>query len=265
MRILIFTLLFITSTTFNSFALDFYGLKVMDRDAPSSFMRKGITGYHPTIIEIPGAPAATYGFNQGDIILSINSKDVRKSSELNQFTTDKLSVLVFSGSERKILTINRLEIETKKAAALINARKIIARASESQQRHVEEHPDNSPTVVFDADYYERKYGTSIKAPVNNSQASTFSQPVVTHKPYVSKLPLPSGRFYSPSACESDHWVQSVSSGGQIVTLEDGSIWKIDAFDAIDSILWLPTDDIVICDDKLINTDDNEAVSAIRIH
>lgn len=70
--------------------------------------------------------------------------------------------------------------------------------------------------------------------------------------------------YSSSGCESGHWVESVSNDGQIVKLEDGSIWEVDAIDRIDSILWLPTTDIIACDDKLINTDDNETVSARRI-
>lgn len=67
-----------------------------------------------------------------------------------------------------------------------------------------------------------------------------------------------------SGCETGHWVESVSSDGQIVKLEDGSIWEVDAVDAIDSALWLPTTEIIACDDKLINTDDNETVSARRI-
>lgn len=56
----------------------------------------------------------------------------------------------------------------------------------------------------------------------------------------------------------------MSNDGQIVKLEDGSIWQVDAVDAIDSMLWLPTTDIIACDGKLINTEDNETVSARRI-
>jgi len=67
-----------------------------------------------------------------------------------------------------------------------------------------------------------------------------------------------------SSCDDGHWVDSISSDGTIVKLEDGSIWEVDAVDAIDSALWLPTTDIIACDDKLINTDDNETVSARRI-
>lgn len=74
---------------------------------------------------------------------------------------------------------------------------------------------------------------------------------------------PSRRLVS-SGCESGHWVESVFNDGQIVKLEDGSIWEVNPVDSIDSMLWLPTTDIIACDDKLINTDDNETVSAQRI-
>lgn len=84
------------------------------------------------------------------------------------------------------------------------------------------------------------------------------------KQYVGKTPVPRCRRHSSSGCESGHWVESVSDDGQIVKLEDGSIWEVDSVDAIDSALWLPTTDIVACDDKLINTDDNETVSATCI-
>lgn len=74
---------------------------------------------------------------------------------------------------------------------------------------------------------------------------------------------PPSRRYS-SGCEDGHWIDSVSSDGTIVKLEDGSVWEVDAVDAIDSALWLPISDIIACNDKLINTDDNEKVSARRI-
>lgn len=88
--------------------------------------------------------------------------------------------------------------------------------------------------------------------------------VKTSKQAVTNTGGTRNRRFSPSSCESGHWVTSVSSNGQIVKLEDGSIWEVDSVDAIDSALWLPTTDIVACDDKLINTDDNETVSASRL-
>ena len=65
-------------------------------------------------------------------------------------------------------------------------------------------------------------------------------------------------------CEAGHWIESVSDNGSIIKLEDGSLWEVDSVDAIDTMLWLPTTDIVSCDDKLINTEDNETVDAIRL-
>jgi hypothetical protein len=65
-------------------------------------------------------------------------------------------------------------------------------------------------------------------------------------------------------CESGHWVDSVSNSGATVKLEDGSVWRIDSVDQIDTALWLPTTDIIACPDKLINTEDNETATAIRV-
>lgn len=73
-----------------------------------------------------------------------------------------------------------------------------------------------------------------------------------------------GMGVAHASCDDGHWVQSVSSSGEIVILEDGSVWKIGALDRIDTALWLPTTDIIACDDKLINTEDNEIVEAVRI-
>jgi hypothetical protein len=72
------------------------------------------------------------------------------------------------------------------------------------------------------------------------------------------------RRLSSSSCEAGHWIDSVNHDGRIIILEDGSVWEVDAVDTIDSMLWLPTSDIVVCGDKLINTDDKETVSAQQI-
>jgi hypothetical protein len=66
------------------------------------------------------------------------------------------------------------------------------------------------------------------------------------------------------SCESGHWIDTVSDDGTVVKLEDGSIWEVDEGDAIDSALWLPITDILACGDKLINTEDNETVTARRL-
>ena len=96
--------------------------------------------------------------------------------------------------------------------------------------------------------------------VQTAEARVRSSPTTTANP--SRR---AGRSRgSSSGCEDGHWVDSVSNDGTIVKLEDGSVWEVDPVDAIDSALWLPTTDIIACDDKLINTDDNEKVSAKRL-
>jgi uncharacterized protein len=79
-------------------------------------------------------------------------------------------------------------------------------------------------------------------------------------------PAPKAHTYSSASndCETGHWIESVSNDGSIVRLEDGSTWKVSEIDTVDSSLWLPIEDIVICEGKLINTDDNESVEAHRL-
>ncbi len=60
-------------------------------------------------------------------------------------------------------------------------------------------------------------------------------------------------------------IESVLDDGSIIKLEDGSIWKVADVDAIDSVLWLPVTNVIVYDEKIINTDDSESVHAIRIH
>jgi hypothetical protein len=72
-------------------------------------------------------------------------------------------------------------------------------------------------------------------------------------------------FGSPAiACDSGHWVEEVSSNGAIVVLGDDSVWSIAFGDQSDTSLWLPTTDITVCDDKLINTEDGEIAEARRL-
>jgi len=50
----------------------------------------------------------------------------------------------------------------------------------------------------------------------------------------------------------------------VVVLEDNSVWEIDSIDRIDSTLWLPIENIVVCDDELINSDTGDKVSATQL-
>lgn len=68
----------------------------------------------------------------------------------------------------------------------------------------------------------------------------------------------------PTGCSSGHWLSSKTDDGKYVTLEDDSLWEIDSADTVDTVLWLETDSIVVCNGKLIDTDDKTDVSAKRI-
>lgn len=62
-----------------------------------------------------------------------------------------------------------------------------------------------------------------------------------------------------------HWIKSKSDDGSIITLEDGSVWQVDQINRIDTILWLPTENVLILDQNtLLNIDQKQKVSAKRI-
>jgi hypothetical protein len=91
---------------------------------------------------------------------------------------------------------------------------------------------------------------------------------VNHMPAYGDIPpMPSGRrsiSRRTTSCENGLSIESVTSDGAIIKLDDGSVWEVDDLDTVDSALWLETTEITACADKLINTDDNETVRAHRI-
>lgn len=66
------------------------------------------------------------------------------------------------------------------------------------------------------------------------------------------------------ACESGHWIKFKSSDGSVIVLEDNSIWEIDLIGRVDSVLWLPIENIIVCDGLLINSDTGDRVHAILL-
>ncbi len=67
------------------------------------------------------------------------------------------------------------------------------------------------------------------------------------------------------SCKSGLSIASVEGDGKIIELDDGSLWTVDDIDTVDTALWLPASEVVVCDGKMINVDDSEtaAVTPIR--
>ena len=95
------------------YAFDFFGADVSDSDVPSIYFKVSLYGIRPIVNSVAfDSIAAKIGLHRGNVILSINGTDVQKTSELNQFTTNVLSVLILSGFEVKVVSIDRLASET---------------------------------------------------------------------------------------------------------------------------------------------------------
>lgn len=67
-------------------------------------------------------------------------------------------------------------------------------------------------------------------------------------------------------CKAGDWITEVENDGAVITLSDGSMWLVDEVDRVDTVLWLPTENVVICGKTIMNTDsDNERVNAEKFH
>ena len=64
-------------------------------------------------------------------------------------------------------------------------------------------------------------------------------------------------FGAMADCESGHWISDVMDNGGLIKLEDNSIWQVDSSETADSMIWLITDNVVICSNgKMINTSES---------
>ncbi|MCZ6689958.1 MAG: hypothetical protein O7H41_10175 [Planctomycetota bacterium] len=74
-----------------------------------------------------------------------------------------------------------------------------------------------------------------------------------------------GKVYAGTG--GGHWVMKKIDAGEMILLEDGSLWEISPIDRIDTMLWLPITNITVLENegffpyKLVNTDDGESVEA----
>jgi hypothetical protein len=67
-----------------------------------------------------------------------------------------------------------------------------------------------------------------------------------------------------SSCNQES-IRNKSDDGGVLILTDGTVWEVDAVDRVDSALWMTGDDVLVCDDYIINTDENgEKVDVRRL-
>lgn len=65
------------------------------------------------------------------------------------------------------------------------------------------------------------------------------------------------------AYTEEHYISQVTANGEIIIMDDGSIYKVYSYDASTSNLWLPLSNVVVTSDKIINVDDGETVDYER--
>lgn len=101
-------------------------------------------------------------------------------------------------------------------------------------------------------------GTSV-IDLSQTTSSGFAAGVAAAQGYP-----PGGRMYLMTG--SGHWLKTNIDHGQMLKLEDGSLWEVASWDRITASLWLPVSAITVVEVggysyKLVNTDDGEAVEA----
>lgn len=126
--------------------------------------------------------------------------------------------------------------------------------------------------------YRAEQARKAEAVLARAAASAASRPPSSGAANVPRIPAPLPRASTPIAAPrvavpvagGGHWVDSVTGDGEVVVLEDGSIWLVDAVDRIDTSVWVMTDDVVVVELRapgrclLINTSSRDKVYATMI-
>lgn len=105
----------------------------------------------------------------------------------------------------------------------------------------------------------------------SNEPSRFSATPKTGRLQIRPSPSPQvGGVYA--GVGNEHWIETVTSNGKVVELEDGSVWEIEPADQIDTALWLATADVIVKESRsriypylLINKDDGETAEARLLH
>lgn len=166
-RVVMLTITVLSFIASIAFAADFYGASVIDKDVPTITWKAGVDGIRPIVNGVEyGSPASKAGFKNGDIILSINNKDVKRSSDLIKFNGNTLNVKILNGTTWNTLTIDKVAIEAVKAQEKANqaatVRKVAAPVTR-QISNVNATQDSLPPLKFDDAALEKMYGKTTPA------------------------------------------------------------------------------------------------------
>ena len=107
-------------------------------------------------------------------------------------------------------------------------------------------------------------GTELILPDEGQQCRVWDFKALGSMESLAKPSIYYGDNISPSSCSEGHWIKSNTKNGEIIILEDDSVWQVDDIDRITSSLWLPISDITVCDSIMINIDDGEKVKVIKL-
>jgi hypothetical protein len=150
-------------------AFDFYGAVIIDKEAPSAAWSSGVNGIHPTVNRVSNnSPAGKAGLKLGDIILSVNDTDIKKTSDLAKFADINLSIYIFSGFKFKTISIDEPVINADNSTPKSDNKKISA-VDVSRNNIGGESSDDSAPLKFNDVELENKYGTSSPAELERTR------------------------------------------------------------------------------------------------
>ena len=72
-------------------------------------------------------------------------------------------------------------------------------------------------------------------------------------------------FAAPAlaACDEDS-LETVSGDGDILIMQSGHIYRVGSGDTVDTQLWVSGDDVLICDDEMINKDERGEKASVTL-
>ena len=78
-------------------------------------------------------------------------------------------------------------------------------------------------------------------------------------PRAQPAPSPRVPAYGVSAgdCRTEHFILVVSPGGEFIKLSDTSLWQVSIVDRVHTSIWLPSQDVIVCEGVMYNRDQKE--------